>query len=76
MSTAEQRFAWQHAAKWAHGPWRTSASAADELFADTRAVAYADWYMGAYIRDADGMDDLPAHPHAWERFTEREAEGQ
>ena len=77
MTTAEQRFAWQHAAKWAHGPWRTSASAADELFADTRAIAYADWYMGAYIRDADGMDDLPPHPHAWERFTdEREAAGQ
>ena len=68
MGTTEQTFAWQHAAKWAHGPWRTSASAADELFADERAVAYADWYFGTYVRDADDMADLPAHSIAWDRY--------
>ena len=65
---AEQQFAWQHAAKWAHGPWRTTASAAEELFADARAVAYADWYMGAYVQDAESMDDLPPHSRVWPEF--------
>lgn len=68
MNTAEQQFAWQHAAKWAHGPWRTTLSAAEELFADEQAIAYADWYMGAYIRDAESMADLPSHSIAWDRY--------
>ena len=68
ISAAEQQFAWQHAAKWAHGPWRTKLSAADELSADTRAVAYADWYVSAYVREAASMSDLPSHSAAWDAF--------
>ena len=78
MSTAEQQFAWMHAAKWAHGPWRTTASAADELSADSRACAYADWYVGTYGGGSTG--DLPAHSRVWPEFvaheSERKAEGQ
>ena len=77
MTPADLRLAWQHAAKWVHGPWRTSASAAEELSADTRAVAYADWYVRRYGGSTDG---LPAHSAVWPEFvateTERKAAGQ
>jgi len=72
MTTAEQQFAWQHAAKWAHGPWQTTAGAVDELSADVRACAYADWYLGTYGPLADGMEDLPPHPRVWPAFVATE----
>ena len=68
MTTAEQRFAWMHAAKWAHGPWRTRASAADELAADVRACAYADWYV------ATCAGEMPAHSRVWPAFVAHEGE--
>lgn len=74
MNEGDLTFAWQHAAKWAHGPWRTSQSAADELLADERATAYADWYVRTYVRDADSLSDLPSHPAAWDRYLEEAAE--
>ena len=76
MPAGARRFAWRHAAKWAHGTWQTTASAADELHADTRACAYADWYLDVYGGGSTG--DLPAHSAVWPEFVaqEREAEGQ